>query len=384
MKREGEILKNKIAGLSKSYSAVLKRNGIEFEYNNICSLAYKGEGFYINHKEKVKEELPIYGYDIHWAYGSVLKNNILPLSERLGNKETELAIYFITFKGNKKDYQDWYKVLKPRYKEFTYTLFNKVENWISNSKLLELGLYGMYLTNLDYEILCDLYENEFEINSIQYFQDIGYMPQDVKDFIDNLYEKKKTMTAIEKTALEAAIYGMSAKKLDYKGYENQKNEYLKATGLTHLTQPRNKKVPLAIWQASYTRYREWQLFKKYINNVVYMNTDSIYCDKKTTIPYSDKLGDFKLEYNGDTILFIRRNVYVVFDKNGNIKDKTIGGVINPDDLTISDVNNWRLGKSVIMKSYSDKKHNKEIEVEIIPYFNPNHINWLNNKKENKI
>lgn len=343
----------------------LKLGKIKYKYDSTCSLAYRGDQFYVNNRELVKTPLQIWGWDKHWAFGSILAQRKVPLSSVLDYKETELGIFAIKFKGD----------LTLRYPEFNYNIFANEDNWLDIN--FKDGYHYMLLSNLDYEILSDMYTNDFQVINKLYFQDIGYLPDNVKNHVEQLYRNKQswkqlpnqTEANLLKTALEAGIYGMNAKKLKDCGFDNSKDEKVKAYAESGLKNPRNKEVPLAMFQAAYNRYDEWQLFKKYKDNVVYMNGDSIYCNKDIGLPDGKNLGEYGVCYNGEHIYFIRRNVYVVIDQDCNPIEWTIGGAVDPI-VKKEDIVKWSKGDPVQFKSYADKFHTKEVEIDIYPYFNP--------------
>lgn len=302
----------KLIGYRKQILNTLKKNNIKYEYSSRACQYYIGEGFYINHREKAAILNRIYGYDKHWAYGGALKYKKFPLSSRIDNKPTELPLYFISFTG-----------IERRYKDFYYTIYK------NNIVKTKEGLLIIRLTELDYKVFVDLYILEnLKIEKISYFQDIGYLP--LSDIIDKAYIDKKTCKVEEKFIFEAGFYGLFAKKLyDYETPWERK-KYFDVWEQTGDENIRAAEVPIAIYQTAYLRYEEWQLFKKYMDKVVYMNTDSIYCTEDFFIEEDKGLGYYGKCYDGEYIQFIRRNAYVVLNDNLSIKEIIIGGV--PSEL----------------------------------------------------
>ena len=332
----------------------LKKCGCDYKYSATNSNAYIGEGFYINHRQRCYYELPIWGYDIKWAYGGELKNNIFPLTSRLGKKPTELCLIQVFFSSFKKKYADeWY-----------YSLYSH------NIEKLQDG-YTILLTHLDYEIFKYFYEIENEETVKLYYQDIGKL--DVADIIDKAHVEKKS-GKYPKAIFEAIYYGMFAKLLKNSespyGYEKYKMAYAK----TQLKDVREASVPIAVWQTAYTRYREFKYFLKYKDYICYMNTDSIYATKELDIPVGDNIGDYRLVYDGNPILFIRRNAYIVFNKDGSIKERVIGGVPdeeNKDYISSEGVDILRKGESIRVKSYNKEK--ELIDIDLHPDFIQYHL-----------
>lgn len=296
-----------------------------YDYSAILSIGYNGEGFYINNRKKVKNLINIYGWDKHWAYGGVLRNNIVPLTSRLGDTETDLAIYCVKYTYKKRKYNCFY-----------YTLYGVK------------SINNMYfMTHLDYQIFCDLYESDIKIIKKYYFQDIGYLSANMIDLIDKIYiEKQKDKE--NKTMYEASFYGMFARCLNpdtmrEKGHEVHLADLIRyemAYSCTGCEDVRDERVPLAIWQTAYLRYEEWQAFKKYKNHIIYMNTDSVYTDIDINFEDSKLIGHYHKEYDNLPTLFIRRNSYIVLNSDGKSIYKTkLGGATKESQkqVTIDDV-----------------------------------------------
>lgn len=96
----------------------------------------------------------------------------------------------------------------------------------------------------------------------------------------------------------------------------------------HETLIRDNNCLLGIWVASYQRYRMYQLFKKYQDDILYMDTDSIMLkasrkfEEETS---STELGKFKVEASNVNIAVIRPKAYV-FIKDGKVIKQKIGGL----------------------------------------------------------
>lgn len=336
-----------------------------YTWDRFAMLSYNGEGFYVNNKEFCKKRQRIYGYDINWAYGSALIDYDFPLSNNIGDKPTKCGCYLISFTDK-----------KPRYPQFYYTLYD-------NMIFIDKHKKYMWLTNLDYEIFTDLYESDAKILSQVYWQDIGPLPQEVHKLVKQAYiDKKDPNNKDIKHLFETCYYGMNAKDLlkEYndpkKWWASQlnggKNALFNAQALTGLNgikkfkqQVRTEYCVISTWQTAYTRYREWKNFKANMDSVVYMNTDSIYSLKPLDLGEDLGLGYYKLEYNNEQMLFIRRNAYVVFNEDGNIKKSMIGGC-KKDQFTKWHIMVLENGDSLKALSY-DADHNL-IEISLVPSF----------------
>lgn len=356
--KEIEIEKTNLCAMRKAIQARLRRSKIEYKYDLLQSRLYDGEGFYVNHIEKVNQIKKIWGWDIHWAYGGALLDNVFPLTTEINDNKTELGLVLVEFTK-----------IKRRYEDFHYTIFRKkFEIYKINNK----NKYQLLLTNLDFEIFRDMYESDFVVLVEKYYAKVGKLPFNE---IINKYYKLKKKAKNNKTMFEAAFYGIFAMKI-LKAYEKNKlrnqDIYIKAitdTGLTLNDQEfedlRNCQVVIATFQTAYLRYREWQNFKKYKNSVVYMNTDSIYTQDPVDIEDSPELGHYGRCRDGEYVYWIRRNAYVVVDHD-QVIESVIGGVLNGGDITIDKLNTLRTGQSIRCKTKN--KNNEIIEGELKPKF----------------
>lgn len=335
---------SKFKSIIISWRKTLKNNLKNFTMENIdlFTRIFCGEGFYVNHIMKVTEELPIWGVDKHWAYGGVLLEKKFPTSSILQDEETELGLVWILFDNPITDLKKY-----RNYKEFNYTLFNKIHD---NKSII--------LTNLDYEIFKDLYNIPHKVVKRKYFKDIDYIPEKIKDWVRNNYiEKNKHENKPFKPIYEAAIYGYQARK-----FESVRNWV--ATGKWFL---RDMYTPVAMFQAAYLRYEEWQMFKKYKDNVVYMNTDSIYCDKLFDIETSNEIGKYDWEYQGNNILFFRRSGYIVKNQDGSIKEAVVSGCIDADTITLEEMEKLRNAHHIGKDDNFLIKHTRDEHNNIIDY-----------------
>lgn len=296
-----------------------KLSKYNYFYDAMLSATYNGDGFYINHNYKVCNPIRTYGYDKHWAYGGSLLHYVFPLSSELQDEETELGIYCVEF-----------NYMNPRYDDFYYNLY---KNMIDYSD--EKGKKQIYLTNIDWPIFNDLWDTDAVIVDKRYFKHIGHLDI-LEDLIYDGYKFKKENKQYKKE-IEACFYGLFAKMLKNNcNSMTQKLEYKLAKIRTRYDDVRNKKVPIAIFQTAYLRNEEWQLFKKYKDHVLYMNTDSIYADCPLDINTSDKIGEYGIEKDvyDKIVYFIRRNAYVSINDDKTICKSVIGGCINGGDITI--------------------------------------------------
>ena len=347
---------NKGKGLSTAINRIIKENNMEYFHNDIISSAYIGEGFYVNSQDLGNAPIKTYGYDVHWAYGGTLLNNKFPLSSYTSPNKTELGIQEIMFDN-----------FKHRYNDYDYTLFLK-SMWKDKNKK-----YHFRATTLDVEILKDMYilENVKLVNET-YFEDIGEMPEELKKLVRECYKiKKQGITDEEKTALEASFYGKFA--TCYSKYEKLNGEkykvFHKALEETGYPEIRDKRTPIAMFQAAYQRHREWQQFKKHINDgILYMNTDSIMFDNDVKIETGNDIGEWGNEYNGEEIFYIRRNAYIVLDDKGNIKKRVLGGIINPEVIGKKELKMLASGQPVMCKAWTDKQHTKMRDITLEPSF----------------
>lgn len=326
---------------------------------------YSGEGFFVANKELCKKEQITYGYDIHWAYGGALVDNVFPLSLRVSDTPSELGIIQIKL-----------TYFRPRYKNFEYTVFQNNQFY---EELKEFDTLYAWFTDLDYEIFMDMYESDAIIIQHLYYQDVGPLPDKVKELVKQSYiDKKKPENKDFKRIYEAAFYGVNARDLiksynnkikegRYKFYDDiSLNDVVDTAGILHLDgsvknkqQIRPEYCIIATWQTAYTRYREWQNFKKYMDNVIYMNTDSIYTNIPLNLGPDNGLGSYSCEYYGLPILYLRRCAYIVFNKDGTIHKLRISGIV---DKTLTDSQIAQLRAGLYIRNVKTKDENGNIKL----------------------
>ena len=374
---------------------ILNKNNIFYDYNAYISHAFIGEPFYVNSKRLYEDsKLPIWGYDINSAYKSVIINKKFPLSMRLGKKKTELGIYEV--KLNK-------RTMRKKFPEFDYNIYENLKEFQLVEGNNKTDVY--YMSNIDYEIFTTLYDSDIKINEdgSRWFQDIGELPQELKNLCQEYYDLKQqvkidpTMSDADKeewkTQDEVSFYGLHARKLDkhVKQYKNvykedcskpifngkvkgnmtmgqhyavKWSEYKEWEAATSITKcrygVRKPNVVIAMFQTAYLRKLELDMFLKYNKHIIYMNTDSMHLDYKAYIKISKKIGDWKLEYDGEEILYIRRNGYIIFNKDGSHK-LNIGGIIDKQ-FTQEQLDQLELGHSILAKSKNDKGEIVDIEL----------------------
>lgn len=361
------------------------------------SSAYCGEGFYVN---KAGEGIlfhntqEVYGYDVHKAYVASLLNDDFPLSDELVDSPVSKLGYVVI------EFTDAIK--NPRYKDQSYSLFD-IELLVKDSmrkdedkkkpfiRRLEDGKFTMVLSNLDYEVITDLYLFlNLKVVKRYYFKKVGQMSEEFKDMIrecvDDLKELKRVNSPDlldKKAEFESLWYGKEA--------EAQRNYWEKdkdKRGKKKFATKRGDFTFIASFQAAYLRHREWELFKRFYKNILYMATDSIYLDinidKELTAEnkLGDKLGQYGKEYDGVPILFIRRNAYIVFDKDVNInnvdiKHQRIAGIgrRTEDGLKMAPLSSQQIKRLIDINDIDDieeageriiidKKTGKEVKMKV--------------------
>lgn len=377
---------------------ILKKHRINYEYKASISHAFIGEPFYVNRNGvEITEKKPIWGYDINSAYKSALINKRFPLSSVLGDKETELGIFTVTL--------DKYTMRK-KFPEFDYTLYQNLFEY----KFLDGGK-EFYMSNIDYKIFTTLWNSNIKIVDKRWFQDIGELPQELKDLCQEYYDLKQQvkidpdMTEDEKTEWktqdEVSFYGLHAKKLDknikhYKNIYNEEiheinknkvdsnnrkqsfvilnseyDEWKTAYRWTNVAYGvRKKNVAFSMFQTAYLRELELEMFLKYKDSISYMNTDSLHSYKPLPLTISKKIGDWKLEYDGEDILYIRRNGYIIFHKDGS-HTLNIGGIIDKQ-FTKEQLDELIKGNTII--AHSRNEDGKEVDIQVkSSFFNNNLI-----------
>ena len=394
-------------GMSKSVKYGNKRKSLDdrYTYDIYAMRAYCGDGFYCaNYNYMDGKETLSYGKDVHWAYGGALVNNEFPLSNNIGDKPTKCGIVII---------QCSYFKLKDKYKNFDISLFSTHKIEVKKNNIY------FYFTTLDYEIFTDLYDSDATIKKTIYYQDVGPLPDKLKDLTRENYKLKKLAPEEDKPQYEMCFYGLFAMDLQRKitelneemkqnpskicentikirNYSRQLALGKSATGLSgyrHNAKKSDGKKEykykneirpiyciIATWQTAYLRYSEWQLFKQYNNKVIYMNTDSIYTTEPIDTGEDKGLGYYGIDYEKKLFLGIRRNAYILLNEDGSFYQSTIGGVLD-NYFTQQQINQLKLG--IPIKARSRQRDRKTDEIyETTSLLKPTYI--VNSVKKNVI
>lgn len=351
-----------VSGITKVINNSLGKAKINYWHDSRLAELYNGEGFYIANYMRAVFRPRIWSYDIHWAYGSVLRDKVFPLSNRYedynGKNKTELGFMLCSL-----------TYMKKKYEGYDYTLYNNMTIGKPKEKTKFITL-----TNLDYEIFNDLYESDIKIHKECYFQDIGYLP--FRDRIDEYYKKKQNNKEY-KGAYESGFYGKMAENLiksceKYKEKENasewEREQIAFIEGLKNAERRkykmdknqtfklRDNRCLIPTYQTAYIRYKEWQVFKQHKDNIVYMNTDSVHFDKDIEFESSKELGHYGKEYDGVKIQYIRRSAYILLsdDYQKVIKTKVSGVINDPLLQDIKIVDKLYRGEIVKANTYQSR------------------------------
>ena len=384
-------------GMSSSVKAGNKNKSLDdrYEYDIYAMRAYCGDGFYCaNYNYMDGKETLSYGKDVHWAYGGALINNEFPLSSRKLEGDSNNAFYIYIVRCTESSLK-----LKDVYKNFDITLYRT--HRIKDGKYLYF-----YFTNLDYEIFNDLYDNDGIIINRVYYQDVGPLPDKLKELVKKNYKLKKQAPESEKPLYEMCFYGLFA--MDIQREIVKKTKEFEETGKYGILSQINKlKIQLSLgrattglsgyrkgsmmingkkeirdkqeirpvnciiatWQTAFLRYQEWQLFKQYKDKVIYMNTDSIYTTEPIDTGEDLGLGHYGVAYDKKLFLGIRRNAYILLNEDGSFYKSTIGGVMD-NYFTPQQIDLLRNGIPIKARSMT-RIHDEKVEAVVT--LNPSYI-----------
>lgn len=326
---------------------------------NIIESSFCGEIFYVNNincgAEKWIENIT--EFDNNWCYGSVLLNNDFPLSNYIlpeKNKSCKKTSCFIIEAEIKKE--DLFKITR-KYKNFYYNLYKNylfprvpdkdllVRRGIKESDYGDIKNYyynkntnsiRLYLNNIDWNIFTGLYKDiKYKIINRYYFQEVGKLPEEVKEFINHyqaiklsLKKKRKESELMAeiykeyKITLEAVVYGKNAE-----GNKKIKKYNFNDIGL------RKEFSSIASFQAAYARNIEYQLFIKYNEYCFYMNGDSFFTNSPEKIEdinnklSETEIGKWKKEFENSRVAFLNRNGYIAINKNNKVESVCFSGAV---------------------------------------------------------
>lgn len=199
-----------------------------------------------------------------------------------------------------------------------YLSFSKVYDDVNvkaeNGRIYKADAFTVTVTSVDYEILKECYNADFEILHLWYSR-AGYLDKRYVEYILQLYGDKVTLTGDpDKKELRArskeilnSLYGMMVSALYYdeitfdgKEFSPPETDPIKLAAAVdkHLDDLRAKpyKVFLSfshgVFTTAWARYSLWQVIKKINKGVVYHDTDSIYCvgdNQKYIDEYNDNI-----------------------------------------------------------------------------------------------
>lgn len=163
-----------------------------------------------------------------------------------------------------------------------------------NGRILSADRLHLILTNIDYEIFCDVYEyDNFHIENF-YCATNRYLNNEFRKYILELYGNKTTLKGIEEKAELYAIskqyinslFGMACTRtisdtIVFDGM-NWKNEPLTEESFIDKTEKQRKNISknviafsTGVWVCAYGRRNLWKAIRNMDSDVVYCDTDSV-------------------------------------------------------------------------------------------------------------
>lgn len=175
----------------------------------------------------------------------------------------------------------------------TYISLSKCENIISplvdNGRILRAKSFEMYLTDLDFDIISNAYNFEFEVLEL-YSSEYDYLPESLIRVILHYYKYKTSLKDVvgsesmynESKQFVNSIYGCSVTKILTDTVMFKDSEWLKfdATYDDYLEVITQNKTPwitysIGVWVTAHARHNLWDFILKFDDKIIYGDTDSI-------------------------------------------------------------------------------------------------------------
>lgn len=295
-------------------------------YEQEClAAAYAGTGFVVvNRKLKANRHNLYNCYDINSAYQAALLYGTFPLKDMKYIKfedDTRLEDFMSTM--GRLNYTKFIICIKIYGLESKYPdcEIRDVKKSILQYSAKD-NSYVAWMCDVDIYNLLYIYSFDYiEVLEAFYFKKAGYYSQELQDYIMDKYEELHSMSKKDperkkkKLQFHISTYGKNAQ-IDRK-FLATRNKVI-----------RTPYILTAIYQAAYTRRREIELFVKYHNYILYMDTDSVFIKNDVKIPMidKDKIGYYKEEYKDVLIDVWNIKGYAIYDKKRNLLDAKQSGL----------------------------------------------------------
>ena len=139
-----------------------------------------------------------------------------------------------------------------------------------------------------------------------------------------------------KTCLHICTYGKNVQKVSSMGI-------------------RSKYVLIGMYQSAYVRQYMINVFIKYYKDIIYMDTDSVMIrtNAKFKEKVSDKIGQFKIEYQNVKLDIFRPKAYIIYDTQGKILEQKFSGL--KTKLNRGQIEKIKLGQTITIKETRKNK-----------------------------
>ena len=268
------------------------------------------------------------------------------------NETYDIRQFYKKYKANK--YICFVEIygLKPKYNNIVYNIYVKQLGIALNE---DVGIRWIgWVNDIDLSNIIKLYNyDKIIIRRTQVFENVGSFGDELNEFITQYYDKlhkmeKGTQERKDiKTCLHIATYGKNVQKISKLGI-------------------RSKYVLVGMYQSAYVRKRMIDIFIKYKNDIIYMDTDSVMIRKNAKFRerISDKIGQFKIEYENITLDIFRPKAYIIYDKNGNIIEQKFSGI--KTKLNEKQIEKIKHGETITIK---EKRKDKMQKIKIYDIVN---------------
>lgn len=360
-KKEEEKIKNKKSISSIAFETFKEENEFKHftpylkkeDFENIRK-SYRGGLCEINdnYKNKIIDNVKL--YDINSFYSSIMITEDMPVYRAYHWKtkspppfdtDKNLIIYHI--------YVD-YKIQKNK-----VSIINNLNDFAfskNSIKDTQGMMIDLWLTDIELEYMRNNYDI-YEINFIECYIFSKINGSKIfGDYIKKYYNIKKQCTqkkdlegkAIAKAQLEG-LYGKYGSNNKYNLYRPILINDIITLKYDYTMETKGEYLPIAIYTTAYARVRLANIINKCYDKFIYCDTDSIATigtHKDYNIKVSDKIGEFKVEFEADTAKFIKQKTYYM--ENAENKKVVVAGI--PKDYTKDlSIENFTKNKKIEIK-----------------------------------
>lgn len=260
-------------------------------------------------KSLYKAKKPLYCYDINSLYPAVMAENDFP------NAPAEMSTGYPNLTRMGFTECEVY-VPKSVYIPFLWTKHEKTKKFI-----FPVGRFKGVWSHAELKYAIELGVRIEKSYLTQYFENGGKI---FESFVNEMFEKRKTSkNDAEKVICKLmmnSVYGRMGLKRDRDGLEL---DDCQLNSIAHMDVKVGKKrfrfvktaitlesfsnIAIAAYVTAYARIKMHRIMNKIPDKIYYTDTDSLFTTEK--LPHSDKIGEFKLEYQTNNACFLLPKTY---------------------------------------------------------------------------